>query len=217
MLALRTATRRRSPNSGSAQSMSRTANSDRALSAHGAQVCKIQRRVRRVGRAAVCRTLAGTAERDRWAPVVAIPRYRVGGRPREPAALCAARRVASYVAPSRRPCSTSSRPGSGWSHAQDAHDRQGFRLRDLRRLTRFVGDARVPLDNNATERGIRGLVVGRRNHFGSKSRRGTEVAAVLYSLIETAKLNGVDPAKYLAEATRAARHGEMLLPGQLTA
>jgi transposase len=59
------------------------------------------------------------------------------------------------------------------------------------RLSRFVSDPRIPLDNNATERGIRGPVVGRRNHFGSKSERGTEVAAVFYSLLETAKLCGV--------------------------
>src|SRR5262249_3937300 len=54
------------------------------------------------------------------------------------------------------------------------------------RLTRFVRDARIPLDNNATERGIRGPVVGRKNHYGSKSRRGTEIASIFYSLLETA-------------------------------
>lgn len=53
--------------------------------------------------------------------------------------------------------------------------------------------ARVPLDNNATERGIRRPVVGRKNHYGSKSEPGTEVAAIFYSLFETAKLTGVDP------------------------
>jgi transposase len=51
------------------------------------------------------------------------------------------------------------------------------------RLTRFVDDPRIPLDNNATEGGIRGPVVGRRNHFGSKSRQGTAVAATLYTLV----------------------------------
>jgi len=66
-----------------------------------------------------------------------------------------------------------------------------------------VEDARIPLDNNATERGIRGPVAGRRNHFGSKSQRGTEVAAVFYTLLETAKLCGVDPAHYLREAAVA--------------
>jgi transposase len=82
------------------------------------------------------------------------------------------------------------------------------------RLTRFLGDARIPLDNNATERGIRGPVVGRKNHYGSKSRRGTEVAATFYTLLETAKLAGIDPAQYLRDAALAADRGQVLLPGE---
>jgi transposase len=80
------------------------------------------------------------------------------------------------------------------------------------RLTRFVGDARIPLDNNATERGIRGRVVGRKNHYGSRSRRGTEVAATFYTLIETAKVHGVNPSEYLLAAVRAADRAEILMP-----
>jgi transposase len=57
-------------------------------------------------------------------------------------------------------------------------------------------------------------VVGRRNHFGSKSRRGTEVAATLYTIVETAKLHNVDPAAYLRAAIIAADRGELLLPAQ---
>ena len=71
-------------------------------------------------------------------------------------------------------------------------------------LTRFLADPRIPLDNNRTERGLRGVVLGRKNHYGSRSRRGTEVAALFYSLIESAKLAGVDPKRYLLTATRAA-------------
>jgi len=83
------------------------------------------------------------------------------------------------------------------------------------RLRRFLRDARIPLDNNATERGIRGPVVGRKNHYGSKSKRGTEVASVFYSLLETAKLRNVDPARYLRDAALADARGEVLLPGDL--
>mgnify|MGYP000928176600 CR=1 FL=1 len=83
------------------------------------------------------------------------------------------------------------------------------------RLSCFVDDPRVPLDNNATERAIRGPVVGRRNHFGSKSERGTEMAAIFYSLIETAKLVGVEPARYLREAALAATRDVVLLPHEL--
>ncbi|MBN1917455.1 MAG: IS66 family transposase [Verrucomicrobia bacterium] len=80
------------------------------------------------------------------------------------------------------------------------------------RLKRFIDDPRIPLDNNATERGIRGPVVGRKNYYGSKSRSGTEVASTFYSLLETAKLHDVDPREYLRAAILAADRGEALLP-----
>ena len=92
-----------------------------------------------------------------------------------------------------------------------------YTLGNWPKLIRFVDDARIPLDNNATERAIRGPVVGRRNHFGSKSRRGTEVAATLYTLVETAKLHDIDPAAYLHAAIVAADRGELLLPDQFAA
>ncbi|MGH8697533.1 MAG: IS66 family transposase [Burkholderiales bacterium] len=79
-------------------------------------------------------------------------------------------------------------------------------------LTRFLTDARIPLDNNATERGLRGMVLGRKNHYGSRSQRGTEVAALFYSLIESAKLCGVEPKAYLLRATHAA----LASPGTVT-
>lgn len=53
--------------------------------------------------------------------------------------------------------------------------------------------------------------------YGSKSRSGTEVAATLYLLLETAKLHDIDPATYLAEAIAAADRGEALLPWQFVA
>ena len=83
-------------------------------------------------------------------------------------------------------------------------------------LTVFLDDPRVPLDNNAAERAARGPVVGRKNHYGSKSRRGTEVAAILYSLLESAKLAGVEPKSYLTTATLAALEGKPIpLPHEL--
>jgi transposase len=85
-------------------------------------------------------------------------------------------------------------------------------------LTRFLDDPRIPLDNNATERALRGVVIGRKNHYGSRSRRGTEVAALFYSLCETAKLNKLDPASYLSQIARAAIRAEALpLPHEMLA
>lgn len=91
-----------------------------------------------------------------------------------------------------------------------------YTIANWERLTRFVDDPRVPLDNNGTERGIRGPVVGRKNHYGSKSKRGTEVAATFYSVLETAKLHGIDPARYLREAALAGDRAKALLPWQLS-
>jgi len=79
----------------------------------------------------------------------------------------------------------------------------GYLLGLWRGLTRFLDDPCIPLDNNRTERGLRGVVLGRKNHYGSRSRRGLDVAALFYSLIESAKLCGVEPKRYLLTATRA--------------
>jgi transposase len=103
-----------------------------------------------------------------------------------------------------------------WTHAEITSLSIGkaaaYTLGIWGRLTRFVDDARIPLDNNATERAIRGPVVGRKNHYGSKSRRGTEVASRLYTILETCKLHDVDPSAYLQAAVIAADRGEVLLP-----
>jgi transposase len=84
-------------------------------------------------------------------------------------------------------------------------------------LVRFLDDPEIPIDNNGTERSLRGIVVGRKNHYGSRSRRGTEVAALFYSLLETAKLRGEEPKAYLRRAVFAALSGETIpLPGGVT-
>jgi len=84
-------------------------------------------------------------------------------------------------------------------------------------LTRFLSDPRVPLDNNAAERALRGVVVGRKNHYGSHSKQGARVAAILYTVFESAKLAGVDPRAYVLEAARRAiaTPGTVTLPSDL--
>jgi hypothetical protein len=64
------------------------------------------------------------------------------------------------------------------------------------------------LDNNRLERSMRGPVMGRKNHYGSHSKRGTQVAAIFYSLIESAKLVGIKPKAYIRAATLAALTGQ---------
>jgi transposase len=84
------------------------------------------------------------------------------------------------------------------------------------RLTRFVENPALPLDNNPAERALRGPVVGRKNHYGSRSPRGTQVAALFYSLLESAKLVGIEPAAYLRRAVEAAFAGQTIpLPHEI--
>jgi len=64
-------------------------------------------------------------------------------------------------------------------------------------LTRYVDDGRIEIDNNAAERAIRALVLGRRNYLFAGSDAGGETAARLYSLIGTCRLNDIDPHLYL--------------------
>ena len=65
---------------------------------------------------------------------------------------------------------------------------------------------------NATQRSLRGAVVRRKNHYGSRSRCGTEVAALFYTLIESAKLVGVGPARC---GRTSRRNGAVLLPHEV--
>ncbi len=65
------------------------------------------------------------------------------------------------------------------------------------RLIRYLDDGRLEIDNNLTENAIRPFVVGRKNWLFSDSVKGVTASANLYSLIETAKANGLEPYGYL--------------------
>jgi transposase len=74
-------------------------------------------------------------------------------------------------------------------------------------LTRYRDDGRIEIDNNAAERALRAVALGRKNYLFAGSDAGGERAAAIYSLIGTAKLNGLDPEAYLREVIgRIAEH-----------
>ena len=92
-----------------------------------------------------------------------------------------------------------------------------YSLKRWTALTRFLDDGRICLSNNAAERAVRGIAVGRRNWTFAGSDSGGRRAAVIYSLIETAKLNNIDPRAWLADvlariADHPARRIAELLP-----
>jgi transposase len=84
-------------------------------------------------------------------------------------------------------------------------------------MVRYLDDGGIEIDNSAAERALRGVAVGRRNYLFAGSDRGGERAAVFYTLIGSAKLNGLDPEAYLRHVlTHIADHPitriEELLP-----
>lgn len=86
-------------------------------------------------------------------------------------------------------------------------------------LTRFLKDPEIPLDNNLAERSLRGVVIGRKNHYGSRSEKGTQVAALFYTLVESAQVWGIEPKSYVLTAARnaIATPGAVTLPSSLLA
>ena len=74
-----------------------------------------------------------------------------------------------------------------------------YALNNQAALMRFLEDGRIEIDNNAAERAMRAVAVGRKNWLFAGSDNGGHTAAAFYSIIETAKLNGINPWKYLQQ------------------
>ncbi len=97
-----------------------------------------------------------------------------------------------------------------------------YALSRWRALTRYIGDGRLEIDNSAAERALRVVALGRKNYLFAGSDAGGDRAAAFYSLIGTAKLNGIDPELYLRTVlARIASHPvnriDELLPWNLAA
>jgi transposase len=87
-----------------------------------------------------------------------------------------------------------------------------YTLKLWKGLCVFLNDPQVVLDNNAAELILRQAVVGRKAHYGSHSLRGIQVACAFYTLVESARLNGLEPVAYLRRVLYAA----LETPGTVT-
>ena len=93
------------------------------------------------------------------------------------------------------------------SRHADVAKAMDYMLKRWDAFTRFLDDGRICLTNNAAERALRGVALGRKSWLFVGSDRGGERAAAMYSLIATAKLNDVDPRAWLADVVaRIADH-----------
>jgi transposase len=96
-------------------------------------------------------------------------------------------------------------PQSGFTKAVE------YMLKHWPGLTAFLDDVRIPLSNNDVERAIRHGVMGRKNFYGSKTINGADVAAVLYTVIESCKRVELNPRQYMQYVIRKHHHGETAL------
>jgi hypothetical protein len=91
------------------------------------------------------------------------------------------------------------RQRAGLSRHNDVAKAMDYMLRRIDAFTRFLDDSRICVSNNAAERVLRGIALGRKSWLFVGSDRGGERAAVMFTLIQTAKLNNVDPQAWLAD------------------
>jgi transposase len=93
------------------------------------------------------------------------------------------------------------------SRDNDIAKAMDYMLKRWPAFVRFLDDGRICLSNNAAERAVRGIALGRKSWLFAGSDRGGQRAAAMYSIIVTAKMNDVDPQAWLADVlARIAEH-----------
>lgn len=110
---------------------------------------------------------------------------------------------------------------AGLSRKSDTAFAIRYALSRWRALSRYIDDGRIEMDNSAAERALRTVALGRKNYLFAGSDAGGERAAAIYSLLGTAKLNGLDPDSTCHVLERIAEHPinqlQQLLPWNLAA
>jgi transposase len=95
---------------------------------------------------------------------------------------------------------------SDWKKKYSLKGKMAEAMRYLRSqrhsLLTFLRDGQVPIDNNACERAIRPIAIGRNNWLFAGSEDGGDTAAILYTIVESARASGVDPQDYLLTLLR---------------
>lgn len=81
-------------------------------------------------------------------------------------------------------------------------------LKNFNELTKFATSADLPIDNNSQERQMRNPVIGRKTWYGTHSKRGAKTAAILFSIMESCKLNGLNTNEYIEDQVQNLHHGK---------
>ena len=100
----------------------------------------------------------------------------------------------------------------GYSTKSSIGKAMSYFLKNYMGLTLFLKNRDLPIDNNHQERLFRPHVVGRKTWYGTHSPRGAETASKLFSLVESCKLNSVNPREYFKDLVQDLHHGKMPYP-----
>lgn len=143
---------------------------------------------------------------------------RLKGKPPEERRLARSEQAVPLLADIKQQCETTLARISAKSTLAQAIR---YALARWEALSRYTTDGRLEISNNAAERAIRPLALGRKNWTFAGSDTGGERAAILYTIIETAKMNGIEPEAYLRDilariADHPAKRIDQLLPWNLT-
>lgn len=96
----------------------------------------------------------------------------------------------------------------GYSDQSKIGIAMNYFLKNFDSFTRFIGNANLPIDNNQSERLLRSPVIGRKTWYGTHSKRGAETAAILFSIVESCKLNQINPREYLKNLVQDLHQGK---------
>ena len=97
---------------------------------------------------------------------------------------------------------------AGYSSKSSIGKAMNYFLNNYDGLTRFLENPELPIDNNPQERLLRNPVIGRKTWYGTHSKRGAETAAILFSLVESCKLNQLNPREYLKNLVQDLHQGK---------
>jgi len=97
---------------------------------------------------------------------------------------------------------------AGYSNKSKIAIAMNYFFKNYNEFTLFIKNKDLPIDNNSQERQMRSPVVGRKTWYGTHSRRGAKTTAILFSLVESCKLNNVNPREYFRKLVQDLHEGK---------
>ncbi|MCB9093392.1 MAG: transposase [Halobacteriovoraceae bacterium] len=97
---------------------------------------------------------------------------------------------------------------AGYSSKSKIAIAMNYFLKNYNEFTLFIKNKDLPIDNNSQERQMRSPVVGRKTWYGTHSKRGARTTAILFSLVESCKLNHVNPREYFRKLVQDLHDGK---------